>query len=103
MRKKKGVGFIFSGSKMNLTPFLLGHWANNVDGGLRTIMSYIVSPQCSGLCSRVQNYSNSHVSVDWFQTGVLNDQENYRVITDVAPVTAQYCASLGRIFADGFE
>jgi hypothetical protein len=84
-------------------PWAFGHWANNSDGGLRTIMSYIVSPQCSGSCSRLAYYSNSNVVVDWFRTGVANDQENYRVITDVAPVTAQYCASLGRIFADGFE
>jgi hypothetical protein len=42
------------------------------------------------------------VSVDWFQTGTGN-RNNAAVIQEFAPVTAQYRASLGRIFADGFD
>jgi hypothetical protein len=85
-------------------PWAFGHWATNIEGGARTIMSYPIAPsQCASPCPRVLNYSNSNVYVDWFRTGVLNQQENYRVITEFAPTTAQYRLNVGRLFADDFE
>lgn len=84
-------------------PWAYGHWGTNADqGDNRTIMSYQEST-CTSPCTRILNYSNGHVVVDSFHTGIVNQQENARVINDVAPITAQYCGSLGRIFADGFE
>jgi hypothetical protein len=41
--------------------------------------------------------------VDWFRTGKVNLAENSRIIDEFAEVTAQYRASLTRLFADGFE
>jgi hypothetical protein len=84
-------------------PWSYGHWATRIEGGNRTIMSYLVSPDCAAPCSRILNYSNSQVVVDWFRTGVANTQENARTINDYGPTAAQYRASLGRIFYDGFE
>ena len=53
---------------------------------------------------RVALYSNSNIVVDkWFRAGVLDQEENYRVIGDTFPTAVQYRASVGRIFADGFE
>jgi hypothetical protein len=46
---------------------------------------------------------HTNVYVDWFGTGVLDQQENYRVIVDFASATAQYRLSAGRLFADYFE
>lgn len=85
-----------------LEPWAYGHWHNTVNGGNRTIMSYYTA-QCGTLCKRVLNYSNAQVYVDIFHTGIQDMQENARVIQEFAPATAQYRASLGRIFADGFE
>lgn len=86
-------------------PWAFGNWALDPEPphhGNRTIMSYQVSPSCVTYCTRILNYSNPQVSVDWFQTGTGN-RNNAAVIQEVAPVTAQYRATLGRIFADGFE
>ena len=95
------------GNAVNTTnpvqPWSYGHWASRAEGGNRTIMSYLVSPDCTAPCPRILNYSNSQVVVDWFRTGVLNSQENARTINDYGPTAAQYRASLGRIFYDGFE
>lgn len=53
-------------------------------------------------CERILNYSNPDVDDDWFRTG-LNNANNAKLIKDIAPIEAQYCASVGRIFADGFQ
>lgn len=60
-------------------------------------------PHCILPCIRILNYSNPHVTVDDFKTGVANMEENARTINQYAPITAQYRASLGRIFYDGFQ
>jgi hypothetical protein len=99
------------GNALNTTspvdPWSYGHWAhNNADGGgARTIMSYYVTACASNPpnCPRILNYSNFDVHVDWFDTGVKDQQENARTIAKVAPITALYNTSLGRIFYDGFE
>lgn len=67
----------------------------------RTLVSN--SPNCGPICTEVLNYSNSLVSVGGFNTGTFNLRENARVIAEVAPATARYRTSVGRIFADGFE
>jgi len=41
--------------------------------------------------------------VDWFHTGIAGQQENAKTIKDYASAAAQYRASVGRIFYDGFE
>lgn len=66
-------------------------------------MSYLVSPRCILPCTRIRNYSNSHVTVDWFHSGVANLDENARTIDDYAPTEAPYRARLGHIFYHGFE
>ncbi|MGA9421142.1 MAG: hypothetical protein WBW61_02205 [Rhodanobacteraceae bacterium] len=43
------------------------------------------------------------LGMDRFHTGIADQSENARVIGETAHATAQYRASLGRIFADGFE
>ena len=99
------------GNAVNTTtpvePWSYGHFAHNAaDGsGARTIMSYYAST-CAvppSQCPRILNYSNAQVMVDWFRTGVANAQENARTINDYGPTAAQYRASLGRVFYDGFE
>jgi len=67
-------------------------------------MSYRVSPQCTTPCTRVLYYSNPNVQVidDWFVTG-SSTANNALVIQTYANDTAQYCVSLGRIFANAFE
>lgn len=92
-----------------IEPWAFGHWARHLDGdvayGLRSIMSY--PQECEAVvnpCPRILYYSNPNVIVDdWFHTGIANQQENARLIAEIAPIQAQYRASVGRIFADGFE
>jgi hypothetical protein len=60
-------------------------------------------PQCTAPCSRVLNYSNPKVKNDWFTTGVDNAEDDALTIADFASYPAQYRASLGRIFYDGFD
>ena len=101
-----GLGRPRSLSRIVMLPIISGEPASGVrrtEGGNRTIMSYLVSPDCAAPCPRILNYSNSQVVVDWFRTGVANTQENARTINDYGPTAAQYRASLGRIFYDGFE
>jgi hypothetical protein len=76
-----------------------------MNGGYRTIMAYKQSASlCQSPCTRVPYYSNAQVTTpDGFKTGVLNQQENARVVAEFAPPTAQYRLSLGRIFYNGFE
>lgn len=85
-------------------PWAFGHWAveHELGIGARSIMSYV--QECTGHpCERILHYSNPDVYVDgWFRTG-LNNANNALLIKDIAPVEAQYCASVGRIFANGFE
>ncbi|MCQ4167714.1 M12 family metallo-peptidase [Tahibacter harae] len=94
-------------SNSNATPlraWALGHWQTNIEGGARTIMSYPLSPSlCTSPCSRILNFSNADIWVDWFRTGRPDQRENARVLNEFAPVTAQYRLSLGRIFADDFS
>jgi hypothetical protein len=69
--------------------------------GYRTIVSYV--NECTGHpCERLLHYSNPDVYVDWFRTG-LPTRNNALLIDEIAPIEAQYRASLGRIFASGFE
>jgi hypothetical protein len=88
-------------------PWSYGHWAHNAGdgGGARTIMSYYTTPCAPSppSCPRLLNYSNHGVTVDWFTTGVQDQQENSRTIALDAPGTALYQTSLGRIFYDGFQ
>jgi hypothetical protein len=84
-------------------PWSFGHWAPNSEGGERTIMSYLVSPDCTAPCPRTLFYSNSLVYDGWFRTGIPNQSENARTIADYGPTAAQYQLSLTRIFYDGFE
>ncbi len=87
-----------------LEPWAFAHWANppGKDEGHRTIVAYYIGA-CNGQCPQILNYSNAAVTVDWFHTGIANQRENARVIAEFDHTTAQYRASLGRIFADGFE
>lgn len=88
-------------------PWAYGWWANDPESnaGMRTIMAQDVGPcGVSGSpCTRILHYSNHLVESGWFQTGQANTAENSRVIDEFAEVTAQYRASLDRIFANGFE
>jgi hypothetical protein len=64
-------------------------------------MSYV--NECTGHpCERLLQYSNPDVYVDWFRTG-LPTRNNALLIDEIAPIEAQYRASVGRIFASGFE
>ncbi len=85
-------------------PWAFGRWARNSETGIgeRTIMAYL--DECTGVpCNRILHYSNPDITVDgWFRTG-LNNANNALLIRDIAPIQAQYRASLGRIFANGFE
>jgi hypothetical protein len=71
----------------NTTPLesgAYGHWAVHAkDGSLRTILSNPTA-QCSGggACTRIMNYSNPDVVVDWFRTGVANAADNAQLIAD---------------------
>lgn len=89
---------------MPVTTYAFGHWANNPggagEGGNRTVMSY--PAQCNSPCPRIPYYSNSQVYAGAWRTGVAG-QENAPVIQEFAPATAQYRASLGRLFYNGFE
>jgi len=87
-----------------LEPYAFGRWArNNAKGtGARTIMSYV--QECTGSpCPRILNYSNPDVYYDWFRTGLPLSANNAGVLQEIAPIEAQYRASVGRIFADGFQ
>jgi hypothetical protein len=92
---------------MPVEPYAFGHFGNvlGMNGGYRTIMAYTQSASlCQSPCTRVPYYSNAQVTTpDGFKTGVLNQQENARVIAEFAGTTAQYRLSLGRIFYNGFE
>lgn len=85
-------------------PWAFGRWAKEPESGIgsRSIMAYV--QECTGSpCDRILHYSNPDVYVDgWFRTG-LNNANNARLINEIAPIEAQYRASVGRIFADGFE
>lgn len=90
-----------------VAPWAYGWWANDpeTNNGMRSLMAQDVGPcgSSGSPCMRILNYSNHFVEVGWFQTGHLNTAENSRVIDTYAEVTAQYKASLTRLFADGFE
>lgn len=80
-----------------------GHWAreNETNWGSRTIMSYV--DECTGNpCPRLLHYSNPDVWAGWFRTG-LAARDNARLLEEIVPIQAQYRASLGRIFAHGFD
>ncbi len=89
-----------------LQPWAYAHWANNFNkDGARTLVAYKDS-NCISPCNQVLNYSNASVSltIPWvFRTGRVDQRENARVIAQYASTTAQYRASLDRIFANGFE
>ncbi|HET6546727.1 MAG TPA: hypothetical protein VFG55_08290 [Rhodanobacteraceae bacterium] len=89
-----------------LEPWAYAHWANHgPEDSARTIVAYQFDA-CHFQCPQVLNYSNAAVTLTkpWmFHTGILDQRENARIIAETAHTTAQYRASLGRIFADGFE
>jgi Metallo-peptidase family M12 len=91
----------------NTTPvdkWAFGWWQAHTDGGGdRTIMSYWVDPNCTLPCTRILNYSNHSVVVDWFRTGVAGLDENALTIDATAPATALYRSNIRRIFYDGFQ
>lgn len=61
-------------------------------------------PLTDSPCTRILNFSNPDVTYDvWFVTGIAGARDNAEVIAEFAPDYAQYRASLGRIFANGFE
>ena len=92
---------------MPVEPYAFGHFGNvsGINGGYRTIMAYTQSVSlCQSPCTRVPYYSSAQVTTpDGFKTGLLNQQENARVIAEFAVATAQYRLSLSRIFYSGFE
>lgn len=64
-------------------------------------MSYV--DECTGNpCPRLLHYSNPDVWAGWFRTG-LAARDNARLLEEIVPIQAQYRASLGRIFAHGFD
>jgi hypothetical protein len=93
-----------NGNTTPLTPSAYGKWAPHLaseGGGQRTIMSYL-NASCTAPCTRILNFSNPNVQEDWFTTGD-SAANNALVLQTYADTTAQYCASLGRIFANAFE
>jgi hypothetical protein len=91
-----------NGNVTPIEPYAFGHWHADVEAGYRTIMS-MISSGCKPSCFQVQNYSNPLVTTDdGFVTGSAS-HNNALVIAELAPITAQYRPSLGRIFADGFN
>lgn len=102
-----------AGNPTPVRPWAFGHWELDKDRpnyGNRTIMSYEYDPPpagppgglCTLLCPRILHYSNPGVYAGWFQTGTPW-RDNARLIDEIAPTTALYRTSLGRIYADGFE
>lgn len=102
-----------AGNPTPVRPWAFGHWDLDPDypshdHGNRTIMSYEYDPgppiiiECTNYCPRLLHYSNPEVSADWFVTGTAT-RDNARLIDEIAPITALYRTSLGRIYADGFE
>jgi len=91
-----------SGNSTPLEPYAFGHWLADMEAGYRTIMS-LATANCKPSCFQVLNYSNPLVtSDDGFTTGTPT-RNNAMMIAELAPITAQYRASLGRIYADGFD
>lgn len=84
-----------------------GWWQHDpeTNAGMRTLMAQDAAPCATGgsPCTRILHYSNHLVESGWFVTGQENSAENSRVIDEFAEVTAQYRASIDRIFANGFE
>ncbi|HET8942310.1 MAG TPA: M12 family metallo-peptidase [Rudaea sp.] len=89
----------------NTTPlqsWAYGWYRDHAEGGARTILAY-VEPSCTAPCTRILNYSNPDIYNDWFRTGTAASANNALIIADYSSYTAQYRASLGRIFYDGFD
>lgn len=86
-----------------LQPYAYGWHGAHAEGGARTILSYYVTTGCTDPCTRVLNYSNPYVVNGWFRTGTVATADNALIIADYASFTAQYRASPGQIFYDGFD
>ena len=91
-----------------IQPYAFDHFGINATPGkptlsMRDVMVFSAPPSCSGPCSIIKNYSNPRVSVSWFQTGLTNSRDNALLITETAPITAQYRDSGSRIFAEDFD
>ena len=95
-----------------MKPWAFGHWGVEFDDknhpGYYTMMSYHgecdADPLTDSPCTRILYFSNPGITYDgWFVTGIAGARDNASVIAEFAPTCAQYRASLGRIFANGFE
>jgi peptidyl-Asp metalloendopeptidase len=83
----------------NLFPsFGFGHF---VSGSFRTVMSY--ANNCAGGCTRAPYFSNPNVSYRSAPTGIADQRDNARAGNITAPDVANFRASLGIVFASGFE
>lgn len=82
--------------------------SNPPEDGARTLVAAKNNDLCNGNCAQVLNYSNAEVSVETdyfvFATGVEGVKENADLISELAPVVAQYWMGLADlIFSDGFD
>lgn len=66
-------------------PYAFGHFQS---GSYRTVMSY--SNQCTGGCGRAPYFSNSNITHQGLDTGILDERENYRVINQTAGIVAAF-------------
>ncbi|MCU0755392.1 MAG: M12 family metallo-peptidase [Xanthomonadales bacterium] len=78
-------------------PYAFGHWVN---GNFRTVMSY--SNPCTSGCTRRPYFSNPAVSFNGAATGVADQRDNARAISNTARIVAGF--RVGEvIFANGFD
>jgi peptidyl-Asp metalloendopeptidase len=87
-----------NGSNSLFPIFGFGHF---VSGSFRTVMSY--SNNCIGGCTRAPYFSNPNVSYRSAPTGIADQRDNARAGNITAPDVANFRASLGIVFASGFE
>lgn len=77
-------------------PYAFGHWVN---GNFRTVMSY--SNPCTSGCTRRPYFSNPAVSFNGAPTGVADQRDNARAISNTARIVAGFRQG-DAIFANGF-
>lgn len=78
-------------------PYAFGHWVN---GNFRTVMSY--SNPCTSGCTRRPYFSNPSVSFNGAATGIADQRDNARAISNTARIVAAFRQG-DAIFANGFE
>ena len=92
---------------INPTPlreYAFDHYADDGEGlGHRNVMVFGIPNDCPGDCRMQLRYSNPRIWIDgWYHTG-LGLRDNAQLIGEIAPITAGYRSTLGRVFADDFE